>query len=346
MPRAKIKKSISYILRFIVAAAALYMAFRKENLRQVGQDLLKPNLWVVAAAMGLYIISQLIFVSRWYLLLRVQSIKIGYWPAVRLHFLGLFYNNCLPGSVGGDFLRAWYVTKHTEKKLEAALSVFVDRAVGLMGIFIMAFVGYWFIPAEGKKELLSFSYSINLLPRLTEYKWVLAAVAAAFIMCVAAFILNQKGRSLLCRAYVIIREHSVAVSVKTYMAIRIYLSKGPALFAALLLTFCCQGVFIIGMWLIGREINSSIQFKYYLIFFPGSWLLGTLPISVGGTGIMEWWLKVMFVKICLISGEQAGALALWQRIIWLLWSLPGAAIHLSGVHLPKDFFVDHNKSID
>ncbi|MDD5327343.1 MAG: lysylphosphatidylglycerol synthase transmembrane domain-containing protein [Phycisphaerae bacterium] len=345
MPRAKIKKSISHILRFAIAAAALYMAFRKEDLRQVGHDLMVPSFWAIAGAMGLYIVSQLIFVSRWYLLLRVQSIKIGYWPAVRLHFLGLFYNNCLPGSVGGDFLRAWYVTKHTEKKLEAALSVFVDRAVGLFGIFVMAFVGYWFIPAEAKKELFSLSFSLNPLPWLIEYKWIFAVVAGVFVVCIAAFISNQKGRSLFFRACAIVREHGVALLFKTYMAIRIYLHKVPALFAALLLTFLCQGVAIVGMWLIGREINSSIQFKYYLIFFPGSWLLGALPISVGGTGVMEWWLKVMFVKVCMVSGEQAGALALWQRIIWLIWSLPGAVVHLTGFHLPKDFFVDRNRSI-
>jgi len=346
MPRAKVKKIISYISRFAVAAAARYMASRKENLRDVATDLWKLNLWVFVAAMAIYIVSQLIFVSRWYLLLRVQSIKIGYWPAVRLHFLGLFYNNCLPGSVGGDFLRAWYVTKHTDKKVEAALSVFVDRAVGLTGVFIMAFGSYWFIPAEGRKELLTPSYSVNLLPRLGEYKGTLITVTTVFITCIASIIWTQRGRSLLHRAYIIIREHSIALSAKTYMAIRIYLTKGLTMFFALLLTFACQAVAIISMWLVGREINHGIQIKYYLIFFPVSWLLGTLPISVGGAGIMEWWLKAMFEKICLVPGSQAFALAIWQRIIWLLASLPGAAIHLLGAHLPKEFSIDYNKPVN
>jgi len=131
--KGKKKKYISYILRFAVAAVALYIAFRGEDLGQVAEVLLGLKLWVLAAVLGIFFISQLIFVARWNMLLRVQSIKIGFWSAVRLHLLGLFYNNCLPTSVGGDFLRAWYVTRHTDKKLEAALSVFVDRAVGLTG---------------------------------------------------------------------------------------------------------------------------------------------------------------------------------------------------------------------
>ena len=346
MTKAKIKKIISYTSRFAVAGVALYMASRKENLRDVGASLWKLNLWAFAAAMATYFVSQLIFVSRWYLLLRVQSIKIRYWAALRLHFLGLFYNNCLPGSVGGDFLRAWYVTKHTDKKVEAALSVFVDRAVGLLGVFLMAFGSYWLLPAEGRRELLSPSYSINILPRFGEHKGAVIIVAAVIVICLAGFIWTQKGRHLLQRKYTAIRVRSVALSAKGYMAIRLYLTKGFTMFIALLLTFACQGVAIVSMWLIGREINNSIQIKYYLIFFPVSWLLGTLPISVGGAGVMEWWLKAMFEKVCMMPGSQAFALALWQRITWLLISLPGVVIHLVGAHLPKDFSVDYKKGIN
>jgi uncharacterized protein (TIRG00374 family) len=346
MTKAKVKKIISYTSRFAVAAAALYIASRKENIKDVATDLWKLNLWVFAAATAIYMAGQLIFVSRWYLLLRVQSIKIHYWTALRLHLLGLFYNNCLPGSVGGDFLRAWYVTKHTDKKVEAAISVFVDRAVGLIGVFIMAVVAYLFIPAEGQKEPLTPSYSINLLPRLGEHKGIVIVVAAVIVICIAAFILTQRGRCLLQRTYKAIRRRSASLSAKAYMAIRLYLAKGFTMFIALLLTFACQGVAIISVWLIGREINNTIQIKYYLIFLPVSWLLGMLPISVGGAGVMELWLKEMFEKICMIPGSQALAIALWQRIVWLLVSLPGVVIHLIGAHLPKDFSVDYKSTID
>ena len=91
MPRLKAKRSryISYLLRFTVAGAALYLAFRGESLKQVSEVLLGLNLWVFAAALGIYIVSQLIFVARWFLLLRTQLIEISFWSALKLHFLGL-----------------------------------------------------------------------------------------------------------------------------------------------------------------------------------------------------------------------------------------------------------------
>lgn len=347
MPKARVRKTkyISYLLRFIVAGTALYLVFRGENFREVLDVLLGINLWVFALAMGVYIVSQLVFVARWSLLLKSQSIKIGFWPAFRLHLLGLFYNNCLPGSIGGDLPRAWYVTKHTDKKLEAALSVFVDRVIGLIGMLIMAFGCYWFIPevGTGRESPPHFSFEMNIFGRLAEYKSIFIWFGAAFAVIVVIVVSNRGGRMLLERGFNAIHRHGASILSKVRQSIRIYCHKWPAIVVALLLTFCTQGVTIVAMWLIGRELGIDVPAKYYFIFFPVSWLLGAVPISVGGLGIMEGWLKMMFMRVGTISSKNALALALCQRLLFLFVSLPGAVIHLIGAHLPKEFFIDYDK---
>jgi len=358
MPEARVRKTkyISYLLRFIVAGTALYLAFRGENFREVFNVLLGINLWVFALAMGVYFISQLVFVARWSLLLRSQSIKIGFWPAFRLHLLGLFYNNCLPGSIGGDLPRAWYVTRHTDKKLEAALSVFVDRVIGLIGMLIMAFSCYWFIPEESREGGFNFSFEMNIFGRLAEHKSIFIWLGAAFAVIIVLLVSNSRGRMLLERGFNITRKRGASVLGKIRQSIRIYCHKWPAIVVALLLTFCTQGVTIVAMWFLGRELGIDVPAKYYFIFFPISWLLGAVPISIGGLGIMEGWLKMMFMRVGTISSKNALALALCQRLLFLIVSLPGAVIHLIGAHLPhemgeevisrgkpKDFFIDYDK---
>ncbi len=347
MPQARVgnSKYFWYVVRFCIAGGALYLALRGEDLRQVAEVLLSLNLWIFAAAIIIYVIGQLVFVARWCVLLKVQSITIGFLPAVKLHFLGLFYNNCLPGAIGGDLPRAWYVTKHTDKKLEAALSVFVDRAIGLAGMFIMAFGCYWFIPKQTPAERLDFSINLGFLRGLGEHKWLLVGIGAglAAIIFVAAF--HSRGRALLGRAFGGIRRRAASVWAKTRYSIHIYCHKWPVIVFALLLTFCCQGLHVIAMWLVGKQLGISAPAKYYFIFFPLSWLLGALPISVGGLGIMEGWLKVMFMRVSMMPGQEALALALCQRLIMLLASLPGALIHMMGAHLPKDFFVDYQEPV-
>jgi len=342
-PKSKTGKYISYLLRFCVATVALYLTFRGEDLHKIADVLLGLNFWVVAASLGIWLVSQLVFVARWSLLMKVQSISIGFWVAFRLHLLGVFYNNCLPTSVGGDFLRAWYVTTHTDKKLEAALSVFVDRIIGLIGMVIMAFCCYWFIPVDAQKERLSFNFNFNLSQRLSEHRWFFMVAGAIFMLVLFAFLSNAKGRGLLHRCLEFVRQCGAALLSKVHKSIGIYYRKRLALVFALLLTFSCQAIFIFGMWLVGREIGIDVHIKYYFVFFPMAWLLGALPISIGALGIWEGTLKLMFGKVAVGLDEHISALALCHRFIWLLGSLPGAAIHLIGAHLPKDFFIDYKK---
>lgn len=345
MPKARVRNSkyLWYVVRFCVAGVALYLALRGEDLRQVAEVLLGLKLWVLAAAIALYVAGQFVFVARWRILLKVQSITIGFLPAVKLHFLGLFYNNCLPGAIGGDLPRAWYVTKHTDKKLEAALSVFVDRGIGLMGMFIMAFGCYWFIPKQTRAEGFDFSLRLGFLRGVSEHKQLLACIGATLAAAIVIAVSHPRGRLFLSRALEAVRRRAASVWTKTRQSIHIYCHKWPAIIFALLLTFCCQSLHVIAMWLVAEQLGISAPAKYYFIFFPLSWLLGALPISVGGLGIMEGWLKVMFMQVSTMTGKEALALALCQRLIMLLASLPGALIHMIGAHLPKDFSLDYQE---
>lgn len=344
-PKSKRNKYISYLLRISVAVAALYLTFRGEDLSRIGNTLLQLNPWIFAASLGIWFLSQLIFVARWLLLLRVQSVNIGYWAAFRLHLLGVFYNNCLPTSVGGDLLRAWYVTTHTDKKLEAALSVFVDRVIGLTGLIIMAFCCYWFIPAGQEGQELSFGLDLRFLQRLTEHGSTIGVLGAGVVIVLLAFISTARGRNLVKGWSGALRKRAVLVMQKIHKAMGIYWRKKPALALAMLLSFCCQATFIVGMWLVGQEIGIDVHIKYYFVFFPVAWLLGALPISIGALGIWEGSLKLMFGKVAIGIDEPLSALALCHRIIWLLGSLPGVVIHLAGAHLPKEFFIDYEKSM-
>lgn len=347
MGKVKSKKSkyISYLLRIGVASGALYLTFRGEDLAKVADVLLGIKLWVFAASLALWVLSQVVFVARWCLLMRAQSIYIGFWTAFNLNLLGIFYNNCLPTAIGGDLVRAWYVTNHTDKKLEAALSVLVDRAVGLGGTVIMAFCCYWFIPVEEQKERLTFSFNLNLSQSWNEYKWIFAVIGTAFIFVLLAFVSTARGRNLLRKALGLFGEKGKVLLQKINNAIRIYCSKIFTLILALLLTFLCQSIFILGMWLIGCEIGIDVPMKYYFIFFPIAWIVGSLPISIGALGIWEGTLKLLFGKVAAGLDEQVLALASYHRILWLIGSLPGVVIHLIGAHLPKDFFVDPDKPI-
>ncbi len=312
----------------------------------MAKTLLRIDLGVFAGVLGIFVIGQIIVGLRWWLLLRSQSIFIDFWAAVRLHFLGLFYNNFMPSSVGGDLIRAWYVTKHTDRRFEAALSVFVDRAIGLLSTLVIAAFFYsLFLRGKGSVITSGGGGKGGMPKSVAEYKWILLwlVVVVAAVFCV--LLLHRRGRAILEKAWSHICVYGVKMIKKLRDAIIIYCSKPLTILGVFGLTVFLQIMVITGFWFLGVNLGIEASIKYYYVFFTLTWVLGAVPVSIGGAVVVEGSLAYLFIQFAGVGAEAALALALCQRIVWMLASLPGAVIHLIGAHLPKDFFIDYEKSI-
>jgi uncharacterized protein (TIRG00374 family) len=313
------------------------------------------NIGIFAGVLGLFVFSQIIVGIRWWLLLRSQRIFMNLWAVVRLYFLGWFYNNFMPGSLGGDLLRAWYVTKHTDKKFEAVLSVFVDRIIGLSSTLVIA-VFFYLLFLRGKGLEITSSNTDGSLNSIAQYKSVFFWVALIIIAILCALLLHRKSRSMLLKVCSYIRQSAFRMIIKLRDAIVIYCKKPLTMLAAFAMTVFLQLLTITGFWLLGRNLGIEAGVVYYYVFFTLTWVLGAIPISIGGVVVVEVLLISLFVKFAGVAEESASAMALCQRAVWMLASLPGAVIHLVGAHLPgepknslqnrKDFFVDSKRSVD
>jgi uncharacterized protein (TIRG00374 family) len=329
-------RHISHIVRIAIAVAALYFAFKGESVRDIAKIFANLNLFIFVYALGLLFAGQIVFVLRWLVLLRAQEIRVAYWPALKLHLLGLFYNNCLPGSVGGDVLRAWYVTMHTDKKIEAALSVFVDRVVGLVCTVVMIFLAYWLIPVEGSGAQLHFGTEFDLVSISVKLLLVFLAMVVLTAAVIAFMYANRRLRPVLFKYAFILAIRWKLWAGRIITAVKIYCCRPFTLLLAIVLSFICQVMPIYGLYLVGKDLGIESHIKYYYIFFPLSWIIGIIPISVGGAGVMELGLKGLFGKVAQVTETQGLILALAQRLTWLLVSIPGVIIHISGKHLPGD----------
>ena len=215
MPKTKVEQrnrilvvsrsNLFLFLRIGVVAAGVTWAIvwlsAEQRWSKLTAVFLQMNLGVFAAALGIFVISQLMIALRWWLLLRTQSIFINYWAAVRLHFLGLFYNNFMPGAIGGDLLRAWYVTRHTDRRFEAALSVFVDRVIGLLGSAAIA-VFFYSLFLRGRGGQIAFGEG-GSLKLFAKHKGAVLWVAVALAVVFCGFMLHRQGRAIAEKGLVI-----------------------------------------------------------------------------------------------------------------------------------------------
>jgi glycosyltransferase 2 family protein len=300
------------------------------------------NKGVFVSVLFFYIVIQAILGVRWWLLLRAQSIFICFWAVVKLSFLGLFYNNFMPGSVGGDLMKAWYVTRHTDRKFQAVLSVFVDRVIiGLSATFLISVFSYIFF-LRNEITLVDLGSQLHFRDLTEGERKVITSLLILILIIIIAFLSAPKGRSVLRKVLFYIQTFSRRIFKKLKDTAVIYLKKPFVILEALGLTVLLQLLAITGFWFLGRSMGVNTGIAYYYFIFALTWVLGAIPVSVGGAVVVEGLLAYLFVVCCGVQPESALALALSQRLIWMLSSLPGAIIHIFGAHLPKDFFIDYN----
>ena len=334
--KSKKTRHFSHLIRVLIAIGALYFAFKGESVRDIVKVFGNLNILVFLAAVALYAAGNLVFVLRWLMLLRTQGIHVDYWPALKLHLLGLFYNNCLPGSVGGDLLRAWYVTKHTDKKIEAAMSVFVDRAIGMACTIAMVFLTYWLMPKGGMETQFTLGADFNFLSLSVKLLLVIVVIVLLAAIVLAVMYSSRKLRPVLFKyAFVLSIKWKLWLG-RIITAVKLYCCKPFILLLAVMLTFICQSMPIYGLYLVGKNLGIEAHLRYYFMFFPLSWIIGIVPISVGGAGVMELGLKGLFGKVAQVTETQGLILALAQRFTWLIISIPGVIVHLTGKHLPDE----------
>lgn len=147
----------------------------------LGQLLERPVAaeWLAAAAVliGLCVSLQLF---RWYLLVRALDLPFTVRNAYRLGLVGIYYNTFIPGSVGGDLVKAYFIAhEHPERKAKAVASVIADRAMGLFGLIL-------FVAVMGSAAWALGDERIERNPDLQFIVKVMAAVAAG---TVAGFLL-------------------------------------------------------------------------------------------------------------------------------------------------------------
>lgn len=138
-----------------------------------------PDYAALAAVFGLCVGVLAIQYYRWYVLVRALDLPFAVGGAFRLGLVGTFYNVFLPGSVGGDLVKAFYIAHGAPGRRAAAVAtVVIDRIVGLFGLlWFSAVIGgaYWLTGDErvaGNDYLQRIIRVCGILVGLTVVGWV------------------------------------------------------------------------------------------------------------------------------------------------------------------------------
>lgn len=263
----------------------------------------------------LYPAGILISARRWQMLLEAQDIRGGYWQVLRLNYIGILFNNFMLGLTGGDVVKAYLISRKTDRKPAAVMTIFLDRLIGIVALATVAAVALLFnLGREGFE-----------VPAIIIYSFLGAFVLFGSLYYSQRFrrtrlfnwfkgILPFKGVLRDADSSLLLYRRRKGLLVGTFMM---------SAFAHCLAVVVCYGAGIsIGI--------TQASFLDYFMFFPVIMMLISLPVSLGGWGLGEA-LFARFFGLVGVPGEQAVLLSLIGRILGLLWALPGGVMLAMGV---------------
>lgn len=286
--------------------------------------------WLLVLAVAIFPVTVIMTSIRWKRLLEVLDIHLSVMMTVSLTMVGLFYNTFIPmGSSGGDLAKAYYAAKHTvEHKTRAVLSVFIDRIIGLVVLIMlggtMAAI-YWAMAPRRTEAVEECSYVAG------GSGLILGGMALGMLLLALprsrAFLQSEKIMSRLP-----LRSHfESALEVAS-----IYRRRPDLMVWACLMTIPVHVTVVISAMLCGKAFGLPLSPGYYFVVVPVTVLVGALPISPQGLGVMEATGYALMSAMAFRhpTGQDVFVLTMSIRLVQILWNLVGGIFVLRGDYHP------------
>jgi hypothetical protein len=259
---------------------------------------------------------------RWLTLLRgIEANRpLASWALLRVFFVSTFVGTFLPGSIGGDAVRAYAATRHRVTMANAVASVAVDRLLGTLSVLLMAVLGIVGIVLAG--QLIDMP---GLLPTAVGISVVAAGATWALLFAPGIYerALRVAGTHHWATLDRLARKFLAATSQ--------YGSQRGRLGAVLSASIAVQILRTLQTWCLGLALGLSVSGAWYFAAVPIIVLIVLLPISFAGLGTANAAFVALF-GLAGVSGADAFVLSLLFLALSVLGNLPGGLIvAVSGV---------------
>ena len=297
------------LLRVAVSAALIAWILRGTDLREVWATFRTADVRYILVAIGLIPLGYLSSVMRWRLLLRAQGGDATLPFLFRSLMTGIFFNNFLPSTIGGDAIRAWDTARSGVSRATALTIIMVDRFVGLLALLLFAAVG-----------LLGAGRLTERVPDLAF--WVLG-VGALMVIAAAVLFLPRLGGEKVRRAG---GNSKLAKVTEALFAFR---GHGKALAGAFFWSLCLQIAVVINAWVIARALRMDLDLAPFFLITPLAVFIMMIPVSINGIGVRENFF--IFFLAALGVAEGAGLAFAWlDYSLLLLQALAGGLVYALG----------------
>jgi uncharacterized membrane protein YbhN (UPF0104 family) len=313
------RRLVALGVKLAVSIALLAWLFSRVDVSKLWANARQASPAWIAAALGVYWLTVVASVWRWWLLLEAQEVDMSFRTLFSSLSVALFFNNFLPSGIGGDFVRITDSAKVARSKTLAAIVVLADRTMGMMGLVLIAAVGVTLVTAGGRTSL----------PVWPSWLWL------AFFggMAVGGFMVwVPNGVGWLLRPLTILHPEWVTGRIGSLTMVlerfRNHIWAVVTCFGGAVLV---QLLTVVFAWATAHALKIPVGAFDLAIVVPLAGVVQMLPVSVNGFGVREAMYSLYFTRIGLPI-ESAILLSLTTTALVMLYSLTGAAVYVGRGH--------------
>lgn len=301
-----IKKNLKTLVRILVSGIILWLIARSIDLGQVLDNLRGASPGLLLLALGLQGASIAAAAYRWFLVMRNLDYPLPRQFYLRSYFKGMFFNQGLPTSVGGDALRVLDVASQGYRKRDAFAGVLVDRGIGLAALMLL--------------NVLALLASPGLLPG--NVTWGIAAMVSIGLTGFLAVLVFARLRWV---------ENFSRLRLLRILSFQLQQAFSHQGLFLVMLSLLIHMLTVACIYTIGLSLDMHYSLLTYLVIVPPVILFTVIPVSVAGWGVRE---GAMVTLFALIGADKAAVLAMSIifGLILIAASVPGLLVYLQGRH--------------
>lgn len=262
------------VLRVTVSGVLIAWILRRTDVSHVLAAFRSADPLFLLASVALNPVGYFMSVRRWRLLLAAQGVDVPFGYLLKSFLVGVFFNNLLPSTIGGDAVRAWDSAKAGLPRSRALGVVVIDRFLGLLVLTLFAAVGVLASPGLAARA-----------PAL--YAWVLAGAAAMFAAAWLLFVPSSRVAGLLAAVRDRLpgawglRFEQVRAALLAFQGERRVLAKALAYSAGL------QAVVVLNGYALARALHVELPVGVFFVLVPIAIFVMMVPISINAIGVRE-----------------------------------------------------------
>lgn len=314
-------RTLLLVAKVGVSLALLVYLLSTTDLAALHRRLRTGDTLLLAGAVALYTGILALSTWRWRVLLQAQGYEAPVRHLSASYLVANFFNNFLPGNIGGDLVRVRDSSRLTGSTTASVAVVAIDRILGFSALYVLALVAFLIGPA-----------------RLRDLGGVVPALSVlTVIFTVLAYIFFRPGtaRRLMSAtgldAVPWMRDRFEVVQA----AVNVYRQQVTAVWMAFAASVALQGLVVCYFYDVAHSLHIPLSFAACFLVVPLCILAQAVPISFNGWGIRESVFVLYFGQLG-VPRDSTLAFSLVGAGLMVLLSLAGAIVWAATPAVPAE----------